>query len=64
MTTATCERSYNKLKIIKIYLRSTTSQENLTNIGIISIERELASKINFENVIDEFSTKKAQKVKF
>lgn len=40
------------------------SQEKLTNIGIISIERELTSKINFEHVINEFCTKKSRKVKF
>jgi len=33
-------------------------------MGILTIERELATKINFENVIDEFATKKARKVKF
>ncbi|XP_016661805.1 uncharacterized protein LOC103310064 [Acyrthosiphon pisum] len=64
VTTATCERSFSKLKIIKNYLRSTMSQDRLTNMGIISIERELASKINFEDIIDEFATKKARKVKF
>jgi len=64
VTTATCERSFSKLKIVKNYLRSTTSQDRLTNMGIITIERELATKINFKNVIDEFATKKARKVKF
>lgn len=32
-------------------------------MGIISIELELATKINFKNCIDEFSIKKAQIVK-
>ncbi|KAL4089368.1 hypothetical protein QTP88_024414 [Uroleucon formosanum] len=40
------------------------SKDRLTNMAIISIERELASKINFEDIIDEFATKKARKVKF
>lgn len=64
VTTATCERNFNKLKIIKNYLRFTMSQERLTNMGIISIEPELATKINFEDIIDEFATKKSRKVKF
>jgi len=33
------------------------SQDRLTNMGIISIERELASKINFKDIIDEFVKK-------
>ncbi|KAF0725760.1 zinc finger MYM-type protein 1-like [Aphis craccivora] len=61
VTTATCERSFSKLKIIKNYLRYTTSQDRLTNMGIITVERELATKINFKNVIVEFATKKARK---
>jgi hypothetical protein len=39
------------------------AQEKLTNMSIISIERELASKNYFENILDEFSTKKLRKVK-
>jgi hypothetical protein len=56
VTTANCERSFSKFKIIKNYLRSTMKQEKLTNKGTISIERELASQINFEDVIDSFAT--------
>jgi len=40
------------------------SQNRLRNMGVISIERELVTKINFEDVIYEFATKKTQKVKF
>ena len=29
---------------------------------IISIERELATTINYDNIIDEFASKKARKV--
>jgi len=34
------------------------TQERLTNIGIISIERELASNIDYDNIIDKFAKKK------
>lgn len=36
--TASWERSFNKLKIIQNYLRSTISQNNLTCLAILSIE--------------------------
>jgi len=62
VTTATCERSFSKLKIIKNYLRSTMAQERLSNLTIISIEQELASKMNYTSVIEEFASKKARKV--
>lgn len=36
VTTATCERSFSKLKIIKNYLRSTMNQNRLTSMAILN----------------------------
>lgn len=36
MSTASCEKSFSKLKLIKNYLRSTLGQERLSNLAIIS----------------------------
>lgn len=36
VTTATCEMSFNKLKIIKNYLRSTMNQNRLTSMAILN----------------------------
>lgn len=44
VTTASAERSFSKLKLIKNYLRSTLSQEKVTNLAIISIEKEIADQ--------------------
>ena len=48
---ASCERSFSKLKLVKIYLRSTMSQTRLTSLALLSIERQEAESINFESVI-------------
>ena len=37
---ASCERSFSKLKLINICIRSSMLQEHLTNLALISIERE------------------------
>lgn len=60
---ASCERSFSKLKLIKNYLRSTIGQDRLSNIGIISIEYDIAKDINYDNIIDEFAQIKARKVR-
>jgi len=38
------------------------SDARLTNLGILSIERELADEIDFDDVISEFSVRKARKI--
>ena len=63
VSVATCERSFSKLKLIKTYLRSTMTQSRISNLAILSIERELANSIDFDNVINEFASLKARKIK-
>ena len=57
-----CERSFSKLKLIKNYLRSAMSQTRLTDLAVLSIERELADGLNFDSVINNFAERKARKV--
>lgn len=62
VTSASCERSFSKLKLIKNYLRTTIGQQRISNLGIISIEYNTAKAINFDDLIDEFANMKARKV--
>jgi len=61
-TSASCDRSFSKLKLIKTYLRSTTEQARLNHLSIISIENKIARQINYEDIINDFAAKKARKV--
>ena len=54
-------RSFSKLKLIKTYLRSTMSQSRLTSLSFISVERETASTLTFEDVVADFAALKARK---
>lgn len=63
VTTASCDRSFSKLKITKNYLRSTMGQSRLTSMSILSIEKNLVNQLSFDDVIDDFAAQKARKVK-
>ncbi|OXA48856.1 52 kDa repressor of the inhibitor of the protein kinase [Folsomia candida] len=62
VTVASNERSFSKLKIIKNYSRSSMGQTRLSNLAILSIEKEYTEKISFEQVIHDFAVTKCRKV--
>ncbi|KAL4131914.1 hypothetical protein QTP88_009146 [Uroleucon formosanum] len=64
ITTASAERSFSKLKIIKNYLRTTMVQERLSDLAIISIERDLCENIDYNDIIEKFAEIKARKINF
>jgi hypothetical protein len=52
-TTASVERSFSALKRIKSYCRSTQSQERLSGLALISIEKQLLHQLR-HNLIFKF----------
>jgi hypothetical protein len=62
VTVASNERSFSKLKIIKNFLRSTMSQDRLTNLAILSIEKEVTKTIDFDVIIDQFASRKCRRI--
>ena len=57
VSTAECERSFSALKRIKTYLRSTMTEQRLTDLAILSIEKELANDISLDDVVDLFAAR-------
>lgn len=64
VTVASAERSFSKLKLIKNYLRSTMSQDRLCGLAMLSIEKDTASFVDYDEVINEFAHRKARRVDF
>ena len=65
VTVASGERSFSKLKLIKTYLRSTMNQERLTNLAILSIERDVARTMDYSSLLEIFSgAKKHEKLTY
>ena len=55
------ERSFSTLARVKSHFTSIMSQERLVSLTIISIESDLLSSIDFDNLIDEFAATKTRK---
>ncbi|KAL6561543.1 hypothetical protein OROMI_017144 [Orobanche minor] len=62
VTVASAERSFSKLKLVKSYLRSTMSQERLNGLAMIAIENDMAEKVSYNDLIDDFASKNARRV--
>ena len=59
---ASCERSFSKLKLILSYLRASMGQDRLSDLALLSVERETLEKTDFDDVIDQFATVKSRKI--
>lgn len=59
---ASCERSFSKLKLVNHHLISTIHETRLTGLAMLSVERNLADKINFDYVIQDFAKSKTLKI--
>ena len=64
VTVASAEKTFSKLKLIKSFLRSTMSQERLSGLAILSIEKNMLEKIDYKSLINNFASKRARKMKF
>ena len=61
VSVASCERRFSKLKLIKNYLPSTMSNHRLTNLAILSIEREYTESLDVEEIIKDFVIRKVKR---
>ncbi|KAK9757694.1 hypothetical protein RND81_01G179900 [Saponaria officinalis] len=64
VTVALAERSFSKLKLIKTYLISSVSQEQLNGLTILSIEKEPFKDIEVDVIINNFASQNARRTRF
>jgi len=60
---ASNERSFSKLKLLKTYLRAAMSHDRLSDLGILSIERDRFSEVDKRKVLEMFAQRKARRVR-
>ena len=56
-TGPTCERSFSALKLIKNHLRTTTNNERLSDLGVLSVESRRAKALDMDKFVRLFSSK-------
>jgi len=52
VTTATGERSFSALKLIKTYLRTSMQEDRLNALALLYINKDI--KLDYSQVIDQF----------
>ena len=55
------ERSFSALKRVKMYLRSSLTQNHVCDFCIMTIEKSLTKSMSFEDIIDKFAAAKCRK---
>lgn len=55
VSTASCERSFSALKLIKTYLRSTMGDQRLNNLGVLSVESSRSNSLNLDEFVNHFA---------
>ena len=64
MSTATCERAFSAMSIVKTTLRNRMEDDFLSDILVVYIEKVLAKKFELDSLIDEFANLKVRRVQF
>ena len=62
VSVASYERFLSKLKLILSYLRALIGQERLSDLAVLSVERETLENTDFDHIIDQFASGSAQKI--
>ena len=53
VTTATAERSFSALRLLKTYLRATMHEERLNGLVVMAIHKDI--KLNYDDVIEQYA---------
>jgi hypothetical protein len=62
--TVTTEQAFSVMNIVKTRLRNKIEDEFLTDSLMVYIEREVATTISIDSIIDDFRDSKKQRIPF
>lgn len=56
VSSAACERSFSAVKLIKTHLRTTMTDDRLSNLGVLRIEARRAKSLDMDKFIKLFAS--------
>ena len=59
--TASNERLFSSLEIVKNYLRSTTGDDRLSHLLLIFAKKDLVINLDYSQLVDDFAKMKARR---
>uniref|UniRef100_A0A8C1TZ08 HAT C-terminal dimerisation domain-containing protein n=1 Tax=Cyprinus carpio TaxID=7962 RepID=A0A8C1TZ08_CYPCA len=62
VSSASCEHSVSTMKLIKTFLLSTTTDERLSDLGVLSIESRRAKPLDLDVFVDRFSSQHNRRI--
>ena len=61
VTSASCERSFSRMKLVKTFLRNSMTSDGLSNIALLSIESKRVESIDMDSFVDDFDSRHANR---
>lgn len=62
VTVASKERSFSKLKLIKIHLRSTMAEERLNSLVVLGVEKDIVDQLDMNKIAHKWSILKNRRI--
>jgi hypothetical protein len=60
VTTASTERNFSRLKLIKTYFRTTMAQQQFTGLAILSVENDVVLALDYSEILGSFIYRKSR----
>ena len=64
VTSASCERSFSAMKLLKTHLRNKTEDDRLNDLAVLFVHKQRARLLDCDNLMDEFANAKNRRIQF
>ena len=62
VSTATCERAFSRLRLVKSELRTLTSDHRLNALILPALNRDIVKEWDLDGIVDDFKTRKNRRI--